>query len=229
MRITLAETAGFCFGVDRAVAQAYEFAEKGKKAVTLGLLIHNMQVTDDLAKKGIGVIDSPSQAEKGDTVIIRAHGVPKSVYDELENAGVEICDATCPFVKKIHSIVSENSGENIPVLVAGDPDHPEVKGIVGHCKGKVFVFNNEEELCGLFESNGLLCENRIIAVAQTTFSQNEWKKCKEKIKIYCTNAKIFDTICLATRKRQDEAAALSKKCDAMIIIGGRHSSNTCLL
>ncbi|MBQ4626484.1 MAG: hypothetical protein IJB45_04450 [Clostridia bacterium] len=126
MRITLAKTAGFCFGVDRAVNQAYEFAETGKKAVTLGPLIHNTQVTNDLASKGVGVIDSPAQAKEGETVIIRAHGVAKSVYEELENAGVEICDATCPFVKKIHSIVAENSSESVPVLVAGDPEHPEV-------------------------------------------------------------------------------------------------------
>ncbi len=229
MRITLAETAGFCFGVDRAVTQAYALAEKGKKAVTLGPLIHNLQVTDDLAEKGIGVIDSPSQAKQGETVIIRAHGVSKSVYEELEKAGVEICDATCPFVKKIHSIVSENSDENISVLIAGDPDHPEVKGIVGHCRGSAFVFNNAEELDAVCEKNKALFEKGIIAVAQTTFSQNEWKKCKEKIKIYCTNPKIFDTICLATRKRQDEASELSKKCDAMVIIGGRHSSNTAKL
>lgn len=229
MRITLAETAGFCFGVDRAVNQAYEFARNGKKAVTLGPLIHNTQVTDDLASKGIGVIDFPKQAMKGETVIIRAHGVAKSVYEELEKAGVEICDATCPFVKKIHSIVAENSSESIPVLVAGDPEHPEVQGIVGHCNGEVFVFNNSQELEIILNENRFLCENGIITVAQTTFSQNEWKKCKEKIKIYCTNPKIFDTICLATRKRQDEALALSKKSDAMIIIGGRHSSNTAKL
>ena len=229
MRITLAKTAGFCFGVDRAVAQAYEFAENGKKAVTLGPLIHNLQVTDDLAAKGIGIINSPSEADKGETVIIRAHGIPKSVYEKLENAGVEICDATCPFVKKIHSIVSENSNENIPVLVAGDPDHPEVKGIVGHCGGKVFVFNNADELERVLEENSLLFQSGIISVAQTTFSLNEWKKCKEKIKIYCPNAKIFDTICLATQKRQEEASELSQKCDAMVIIGGRHSSNTAKL
>ena len=229
MRITLAKTAGFCFGVDRAVNQAYELAQRGRRAVTLGPLIHNTQVTDDLASKGIGVIVSPSQAKKGETVIIRAHGVAKSVYEELEKAGVEICDATCPFVKKIHSIVSENSSESIPVLVAGDPEHPEVQGIVGHCNGEVFVFNNSEELEKILVESKTLCENGIIAVAQTTFSQNEWKKCKEKIKIYCTNPKIFDTICLATRKRQDEALALSEKSDAMIIIGGRHSSNTAKL
>ncbi len=226
MRITLAKTAGFCFGVDRAVNMAYEIAEKGTEAATLGQLIHNTFVTSELESKGVRTIESPSQAREGETVIIRAHGVGKKVYDELAGIGAEICDATCPFVKKIHTIVSENSSSDIPVLIAGNPEHPEVMGITGHCNGEVFVFNSTEELEIILSKNPELCKKRIIAVSQTTFSQNEWKKCKEKIKIYCTNSKIFDTICFATRQRQDEAAELSKKCDAMIIIGGRHSSNT---
>ncbi len=226
MRITLAKTAGFCFGVDRAVNMAYEIADKGIDAATLGQLIHNTYVTNRLAERGVGIIDSPAQSYEGQTVIIRAHGISKSVYDELNNAGAVICDATCPFVKKIHTIVSENSDENVPVLIAGDPSHPEVIGIKGHCKGQSFVFNSLSELDKILEDNNDLFEKRIIIVSQTTFSQNEWKICKEKIKIDCTNAKIFDTICFATRQRQDEAAELSKKSDAMIIIGGRHSSNT---
>ena len=205
---------------------AYEIADKGIDAATLGQLIHNTYVTNRLAERGVGIIDSPSQSHEGQTVIIRAHGVSESVYDELRDVGAVICDATCPFVKKIHTIVSENSSGDIPVLIAGDPVHPEVIGIKGHCKGRVFVFKNLQELEEILENNKELCENGTIIVSQTTFSQNEWKKCKEKIKIYCTNPKIFDTICFATRQRQDEAAELSKKSDAMIIIGGRHSSNT---
>ncbi len=229
MRITLAETAGFCFGVDRAVNMAYELAQSNTKAATLGELIHNNFVTSRLESKGIRNINFPSQAESGETVIIRAHGVSENVYDELNRVGAVICDATCPFVKKIHTIVSENSSDDIPVLIAGNPEHPEVMGIMGHCNGEVFVFNNAQELIKIFSDNPKLCENGIIAVSQTTFSQKEWKICKEKIKIYCTNAKIFDTICSATRKRQDEAAELSKKSDMMIIIGGRNSSNTAKL
>ncbi|MBQ8762513.1 MAG: bifunctional 4-hydroxy-3-methylbut-2-enyl diphosphate reductase/30S ribosomal protein S1 [Clostridia bacterium] len=226
MRITLAKTAGFCFGVDRAVNMAYEIAEKGIDAATLGQLIHNTYVTNQLAEKGVGIIDFPQQSRKGQTVIIRAHGISKSVYDELDSVGAEICDATCPFVKKIHTIVSENSDSETPVLIAGDPAHPEVMGIKGHCKGRVFVFKNPAELKKILEENRFLCDKRIIVVSQTTFSQNDWKICKEKIKIDCTNSKIFDTICFATRQRQDEAAELSKKSDMMIVIGGRHSSNT---
>ena len=205
---------------------AYEIADKGIDAATLGQLIHNTYVTNRLAERGVGIIESPLQSHEGQTVIIRAHGVSKNVYDELDAVGAEICDATCPFVKKIHTIVSENSDETTPVLIAGDPAHPEVMGINGHCKGQVFVFKNLSELEEILRENSFLCKKRIIVVSQTTFSQNEWKICKEKIKIDCTNSKIFDTICFATRQRQDEAAELSKKSDMMIIIGGRHSSNT---
>ena len=229
LRITLAKTAGFCFGVDRAVNMAYEVAETGRSAVMLGELIHNAFVTEQLEKKGLSVISSPIQAQNGQTVIIRAHGVGREVYEQLEAAGAEVCDATCPFVRKIHNIVLKNSAEDTPVLIAGDPNHPEVIGIRGYCRGQAFVFSNSDELEKILTENTELCKKRIIVVSQTTFSQNEWKNCKEKIKIYCTNAKIFDTICLATEKRQTEAAALSEKCDMMIIIGGRHSSNTAKL
>ncbi len=208
---------------------AYELAEKKTDAVTLGQLIHNPQVTEDLARQGIAEIESPEEAKEGQTVLIRAHGVPESVYDILKERGAIICDATCPFVKKIHDIVKDNSDENTPVIIAGDPNHPEVKGIKGHCRGDVYIISSAGDAEKLFAENKILCEKRIIIVSQTTFSQNEWKKCKEKIKIYCTNPIFFDTICVATRKRQDEAALLSKKCDAMIIIGGRHSSNTAKL
>ena len=226
MRIKLAETAGFCFGVDRAVNMAYELAEKGCRAVTLGQLIHNPTVTEDLEKKGMRVIENTCDAAEGETVVIRAHGVKKSVCAELENMGASICDATCPFVKKIHNIVEENSEKDTLVIIGGDPNHPEVIGITGYCKGECFVFSTADEAERFFGENASICEKRIIAVSQTTFSQNEWKKIKEKIKIYCTNAKIFDTICSATRKRQEEAAELSKQSDCMIVIGGRHSSNT---
>ena len=225
----LAKTAGFCFGVDRAVNMAYELANSGARAATLGQLIHNSLVTDDLAAKGVRIISSPAEAQRGETVIIRAHGVAAEVYDELKGAGAEICDATCPFVKKIHRIVAENSGEDTEVFIAGDPNHPEVIGIKGHCKGEVNIFNSEAELDEIIKNDSKNYDKRIIAVSQTTFSQKVWKICKEKIKKYYTNAKIFDTICFATRERQDEAALISKQSDMMIIIGDRHSSNTAKL
>ena len=229
MRVILAKTAGFCFGVDRAVNMAYELANSGARAATLGQLIHNSLVTDDLAAKGVRIISSPAEAQRGETVLIRAHGVAAEVYEELKGTGAEICDATCPFVKKIHRIVAENSGEDTEVFIAGDPNHPEVIGIKGHCKGEVNIFNSEAELDEIIKNDGKNYEKRIIAVSQTTFSQKVWKICKEKIKKYYTNAKIFDTICFATRERQDEAALISKQSDMMIIIGDRHSSNTAKL
>lgn len=225
----LAKTAGFCFGVDRAVNMAYELANSGARAATLGQLIHNSLVTDDLAAKGVRIISSPAEAQRGETVIIRAHGVAAEVYEELKGTGAEICDATCPFVKKIHRIVAENSGDDTEVFIAGDPNHPEVIGIKGHCKGEVNIFNSEAELDEIIKNDGKNYDKRIIAVSQTTFSQKVWKICKEKIKKYYTNAKIFDTICFATRERQDEAALISKQSDMMIIIGDRHSSNTAKL
>lgn len=229
MRVILAKTAGFCFGVDRAVNMAYELANSAARAATLGQLIHNSLVTDDLAAKGVRIISSPAEAQRGETVIIRAHGVAAEVYEELKGTGAEICDATCPFVKKIHRIVAENSGEDTEVFIAGDPNHPEVIGIKGHCKGEVNIFNSEAELDEIIKNDGKNYDKRIIAVSQTTFSQKVWKICKEKIKKYYTNAKIFDTICFATRERQDEAALISKQSDMMIIIGDRHSSNTAKL
>lgn len=229
MRVILAKTAGFCFGVDRAVNMAYELANSGARAATLGQLIHNSLVTDDLAAKGVRIISSPAEAQRGETVIIRAHGVAAEVYEELKGTGAEICDATCPFVKKIHRIVAENSGDDTEVFIAGDPNHPEVIGIKGHCKGEVNIFNSEAELDEIIKNDGKNYDKRIIAVSQTTFSQKVWKICKEKIKKYYTNAKIFDTICFATRERQDEAALISKQSDMMIIIGDRHSSNTAKL
>ena len=229
MRVILAKTAGFCFGVDRAVNMAYELANSGARAATLGQLIHNSLVTDDLAAKGVRIISSPAEAQRGETVIIRAHGVAAEVYEELKGTGAEICDATCPFVKKIHRIVAENSGEDTEAFIAGDPNHPEVIGIKGHCKGEVNIFNSEAELDEIIKNDGKNYDKRIIAVSQTTFSQKVWKIFKEKIKKYYTNAKIFDTICFATRERQDEAALISKQSDMMIIIGDRHSSNTAKL
>ena len=229
MRVILAKTAGFCFGVDRAVNMVYELANSGARAATLGQLIHNSLVPDDLAAKGVRIISSPAEAQRGETVIIRAHGVAAEVYEELKGTGAEICDATCPFVKKIHRIVAENSGEDTEVFIAGDPNHPEVIGIKGHCKGEVNIFNSEAELDEIIKNDGKNYDKRIIAVSQTTFSQKVWKICKEKIKKYYTNAKIFDTICFATRERQDEAALISKQSDMMIIIGDRHSSNTAKL
>ncbi len=227
-QIILAKTAGFCFGVDRAVNLVYELVGEGKKVCTLGPIIHNAQLVADLENKGVKIIDDISEAPQGYTVVVRTHGVEKNVLDELENKNIEFVNATCPFVTKIHNIVKKQD-ENTVVLIAGDKNHPEVLGIKSYCKGPSFVFKDEKELEKIIQDNDIGQKSSVICVAQTTFSLNEQKKCKKIFKKLCTNCKIFDTICNATSDRQNEAEELSKKSDAMIVVGGRHSSNTCKL
>ena len=227
-QIILAKTAGFCFGVDRAVNLVYELVGEGKKVCTIGPIIHNAQLVADLESKGVKIIDDISQAPQGYTVVVRTHGVEKSVLDELESKGIDYVNATCPFVTKIHNIVKKQD-ENTVVLIAGDKNHPEVLGIKSYCKGDSYVFKNEEELTEIIQKYEIAQKNDVICVAQTTFSLNEQKKCKKIFKKLCTNCKIFDTICNATSDRQNEAEELSKNSDAMIVVGGRHSSNTCKL
>ena len=227
-QIILAKTAGFCFGVDRAVNLVYDLVNEGKKVCTLGPIIHNAQLVADLESKGVKIIDDISEAPQGYTVVVRTHGVEKNVLDELENKNIEFVNATCPFVTKIHNIVKKQD-ENTVVLIAGDKNHPEVLGIKSYCKGPSFVFKDEKELEKIIQDNDIGQKSSVICVAQTTFSLNEQKKCKKIFKKLCTNCKIFDTICNATSDRQNEAEELSKKSDAMIVVGGRHSSNTCKL
>lgn len=227
-KIILAETAGFCFGVDRAVNLVYSLVNDGKKVCTLGPIIHNAQLVGDLEQRGVKIIDSIDECPDGYMVVVRTHGVEKSVIDDIENKNIEYVDATCPFVKKIHRIVKKFDS-SVPVLVAGDVNHPEVIGIRSYCNGKSFVFKNDEELQKILQNDHIDKNKKIICVSQTTFSLEEWKKCEKIIKKVCTNCEIFDTICNATADRQNEAYEISEKSDAMIVIGGRHSSNTCKL
>ena len=224
MQIILAKTAGFCFGVNRAVKLTYELLEQGRPVATLGPLIHNPQVVEDLESKGAITCDSVDDVPDGCEVIIRSHGVGQSVYDKISTRRLAYHDATCPFVTKIHKIAAQAGAEGAMLLVAGDAKHPEVQGIVGHTTGKVEVFANLAELEKLLPK--LTQQKSIFAVAQTTFNVQSWETCKEFLKNQCTNAKIFDTICNATWARQQEAEDLSQKCDHMVVIGGHHSSNT---
>lgn len=226
--IKLAKTAGFCFGVDRAVNLVYDLVGKGEKVTTLGPIIHNQQLVDDLSSKGVDAISNPSECKDGYKIIIRTHGVEKSVIEDIEKRGIPYVNATCPFVLKIHKIVSK-ADENTTTLIAGDSKHPEVLGIRSFCKGESFVFKNEAELLEIIHNEQIDRKKDVICVSQTTFSIEEWKKCEKILKKVCTNTEIFDTICNATSDRQAEAFALSKECDAMLVVGGRHSSNTCKL
>ena len=224
MQIILAKTAGFCFGVNRAVKLTYELLEQGRPVATLGPLIHNPQVVEDLESKGAITCDSVDDVPDGYEVVIRSHGVGQSVYDKISTRRLAYHDATCPFVTKIHKIAARAGAEGAMLLVAGDAKHPEVQGIVGHTTGKVEVFANLAELEKLLPE--FTQQKSIFAVAQTTFNVQSWETCKEFLKNQCTNAKIFDTICNATWARQQEAEDLSQKCDHMVVIGGHHSSNT---
>ena len=226
MKITLAKTAGFCFGVDRAVNMVENLLAEGKKVCTLGEIIHNTQLVEDLRRRGARVVSSPSEVNDGETLVIRSHGVANEVYETAKKLGIDIADATCPFVAKIHKIVSNTDAL---VLIAGDPNHQEVLGIVGHCKSKCYVFKNEEELENLLNSEFLSGVNDIILVSQTTFNKEIFEKCKKILKKVYTNAQIFDTICSATSERQKEAALLAAENDAMVVVGGKHSSNTAKL
>ena len=225
MQIILAKTAGFCFGVDRAVEMVNESVRRGNKTATLGPIIHNRHVVERFLEQGVRELDSPEQAEPGETVIIRAHGVPKQVQQELCARGVPVLDATCPFVKKIHTIVKDETEKGRRIIIFGSPVHPEVEAIASFCCEPVIV-QSPEELENWLTQEPQRRKMPLSMVSQTTSSQKMWKSCAEIAKKVCTNCEIFDTICRATEMRQEEAAILSQKCDAMVVVGDARSSNT---
>ena len=229
MSIKKAESAGFCFGVNRAITIVGDFIRDGEKVCTLGPIIHNMEVVRELKEQGCRPVESIGEVQPDEILVIRSHGVPRSVIDEIEEKKLRWRDATCPFVKKIHRIVAEADSETELVLVAGNAQHPEVQGIIGNCKTECYTFNNEDELDNLL-TNILKENNKLVkVVAQTTFDTKEWKKSVKKLKKLCTNSKIFDTICNATSVRQSEADCIAAQSDFMVVIGDRHSSNTAKL
>lgn len=229
MKIIVARSAGFCFGVNRAIEMVNGLLGKGKKVCTLGPIIHNPQTLAQLEARGVKIVESPDEVPPDATIVIRSHGVPNTVQDAILARKIDCVDATCPFVAKIHKIVSNAASEGRTVLIAGDCSHPEVQGIKGHCSGNCYVFKNAEELRNILQNIPHDNKNAPCVVAQTTFSVSEWENCLKIIKRVYTNATIFDTICNATAMRQSEAASLSRCCDAMIVIGGRQSSNTAKL
>ena len=229
MSIKKAESAGFCFGVNRAITIVGDLIREEEKVCTLGPIIHNMEVVRELKENGCRPVESIGEVQPDEILVIRSHGVPRSVIDEIEEKKLRWRDATCPFVKKIHRIVAEADPETELVLVAGNAQHPEVQGIIGNCKAECYTFNNEGELDNLL-TNILKENNKLVkVVAQTTFDTKEWKKSVKKLKKLCTNSKIFDTICNATSVRQSEADEIAAQSDFMVVIGDRHSSNTAKL
>ena len=226
MEVNVAKTAGFCFGVKRAVDQVYEQTEKenGKKIYTYGPIIHNEEVVKDLRSRGVEVIHSEEElaALTEGSVIIRSHGVPKRIYDLLEERKLQYVDATCPFVKKIHNIVKKASEEGSHVIIIGNPEHPEVQGIMGWSLFPVTVIQDAEEA----EQLSLPEEQKICIVSQTTFNYNKFKDLVEIISKKRYDISVLNTICNATKERQTEAKSIAKGVDAMIVIGDKHSSNT---
>ncbi len=225
MEVVVAEHAGFCFGVTKAVENVYEQIEKNKKNIyTFGPIIHNEIVVGDLQKKGVRVIEDISELEgiKEGTVVIRSHGVTRQTHQALMNTGLEIIDATCPFVKRIHRIVDEESSKGKSIIVVGSSTHPEVEGIVSYANGPVYVVESPEEARKFGGSR----ETEYVIVSQTTFNMNKFKETIEIFNNNSYNINIVNTICNATDERQTEAEEIASKADVMIVIGGAHSSNS---
>ena len=230
MKVKVAETAGFCFGVKRAVDKVYQLIEEGTHPIyTLGPIIHNEEVVTDLAAKGVQVIEEKDLASlKEGTVVIRSHGVGKAIYQELKENHLNYVDVTCPFVLKIHRIVEKQSHAGKHVVIFGDPDHPEVKGICGWCQGSYTVLKGRKDTEQFTPPNG----KDICVVSQTTFNYNKFKElveilCKKRYDNNVLNiGNILNTICNATEERQKEAQNIAGEVDTMLVIGGRHSSNT---
>jgi 4-hydroxy-3-methylbut-2-enyl diphosphate reductase len=231
LKVVVAKSAGFCFGVKRAVDMVYEQALTGKKTATFGPIIHNDEVVKDLEERGVRVIADLEELkqQKDGTVVIRSHGVSKEIYDLLQKQGVEIIDATCPFVKKIHNLVREHSEAGEYIIIIGNGSHPEVEGIKGWCSGPVSVIENKDEAerFTLFNNeNSNKRYNKVCIVSQTTFNYKKFQDLVEIIAKKGYDILALNTICNATEERQKEAYNLAKLSDAMIVIGGKHSSNT---
>ena len=229
MEVFLAKTAGFCFGVDRAVKTVQRLLSEKGRVYTLGPIIHNPQMVKELEEKGAIAVDAPEQVPTGECLVIRSHGVGEDMMARIEKQGLCCVDATCPFVKKIHTLVHDASVEGRRVLVAGDAHHPEVEGILGHVHGPWAVFSGVRELEKLILDHPEWKNEPICVVSQTTFEATEWENCLKILEKVYTNARIFATICNATAQRQKEARELAQQCDQMIVVGGKHSSNTAKL
>ena len=229
MEIKLAESAGFCFGVKRAVDTVYEQLKTGKTIYTYGPIVHNEEVVWELSEKGVQVLENEESLKslevpegKKAAVIIRAHGVPEKIYHLMEEKGLECIDATCPFVKRIHKIAEQESLAGKHIVIVGNPVHPEVEGIVGWCRGEATVIQTPEEAAIFVPPEG----KEVCVVSQTTFNYNKFHYIVEIFQKKGYNVSVVNTICNATEERQRAARALAAEADVMIVIGGKHSSNT---
>ena len=226
MKVLLAKTAGFCFGVKRAVDTVYQQVEENKdcKIYTFGPIIHNDEVIKDMQAKGVTVLEGEEDLPKAKNgiVIIRSHGVPKRICDRMDELGIQYVDATCPFVKKIHKIAMENAEEGAFLVVIGNPVHPEVEGIMGWAGEDAAVISTAEEAEHLTVPE----DRKICVVAQTTFNYNKFKELVEIISKRRYDISVLNTICSATKERQTETARIADRVDAMIVIGDKRSSNT---
>ena len=225
MKIVLAQSAGFCYGVRRAVELAEETARKGDPCVMLGYIIHNKDMIDHLAGMGMRCVERVEDVPAGYNVIVRSHGESRAVHEQLERQGATILNATCPNVTHIHKIVSEAEAQGRVPVIVGTPDHPEVMAIAGWCEHPVVV-SGEEELSKWLENDPKNRDLPLTFVSQTTSTRKIWDSAVKKAKKECTNTEFFDTICGATSKRQEEAIRLARESDAMVVIGDRKSSNT---
>ena len=226
--IIVAENAGFCFGVDRAVKIVYNILSEGKKVVTYGEIIHNRDVTRELAEKGVKIAETLEDlsALTDETVVVRSHGAGKEVFEFLDKKGINYLDGTCPFVKRIHNIVKEKSSQGYEIIILGDKNHPEVRGIVSYCNNMAKICADDTELYEILKKNYTNTKKKVAIVAQTTYNISIWEKCTRMAAEVCPEAEVMSTVCSATDQRQRKAAELSERSDLMIVVGGKHSSNT---
>jgi len=220
LNIYVAKNSGFCFGVKRALKKTFEAVEQNEKRIfTFGPLIHNTQVISKLSSLGVGSVDKIEDA-KDSTLIIRSHGIPLKIYDEAEKHNIEIIDATCPFVRRVQEIAKEYYGKGYQIVIIGNPNHPEVIGIKGWCNNNAYVIEETKEV------EELPFIEKMCVVAQTTITMEKWNSIIKELDRKANEIREFNTICLATKDRQKACADTAKKADAMIVIGGYHSSNT---
>lgn len=224
MKIVLSKYAGFCFGVKRAMETAWKNISK-ESVYSLGDLIHNKQAIEKYKEKGLNVIENLEEIKNKEnaSIIIRSHGVSKKVYEDIKQKKFKIVDTTCPFVKKIQKIVNDYYKKGYTIIIVGDKNHPEIIGINGWCENSAFIIKNKKEATDLFLYDN---DKKYCVVGQTTLNANIYEECSEILKEKVEQIEIFNTICSATRERQDDAKNISSRVDLMIVIGGFHSSNT---